>query len=195
MSIPHHSTHAPALLELYSQGVTPLEIAKTLGITASAVTQLMDSPDLAPQIQAIRDAQLLRSSQLDVKYDKLEEKLLDRLESVSALLLKPEQIMNVLEKINRAKRRGIAFTENKAPAQVVHLHLPQQMIQRVTVNTKNQVVSVGGQQLITMQSSNIPKLAEASNARTPQHPQLTQQTPQSEFEIETEFGFPIPVAR
>ena len=181
MSIPHHSTHSAQLLSLFEQGVTPAEISRALGITPGAVTQLMQSEDLAPKISEIREAQLARSASLDIRYDNIEERLADQLERTIPMLLKPEQILNALEKVNRMKRRGISLTNNAAPAQVVHLHLPATMIAKVTTNISNQVISVGGQQLITMQSQNIAKLAEANYA--PYNPQIEQ---------EDEFGFTNP---
>lgn len=173
MSIPHHSTHSSQVLSLFGQGVTQTEIAATLGITPSAVSQLLASPDLAPEVAKIREAQIARSANLDVRYDAIEESLLGQLEKTIPMLLRPEQILNALEKVNRAKRRGITLTETKQVSQVVHLHLPPQILQKVITNTSNQVVSVGGQQLITMQSANIKKLAEANHA--PQLPQIEQQ--------------------
>ena len=162
--IPHHSTHATQLLNYIEQGVTPAECARALGITPSAVTQLMDSPELRDKIASIREEQLKRSSALDVAYDRVEEKLLNQFEQTVPMLLKPEQIVNALEKINRMKRRGIAMTTPEAPAKVVHLHLPTQVLAKFTTNVNNQVVAVGGQELITIQSANVAKLAEAKHA-------------------------------
>lgn len=193
MSIPHHSTHATQLVDLFSKGVTPIEISRALGITPGAVTQLMAHPDVAPQISEIRAAQIARSSALDARYDSLEEKLVTQLEKSVALILKPQEIAKTIVMINGLKRRGAAHAPELGPQNQVTLQLAPQILQRFVTNTHNQVVSVGGQTLITMQSSNIPKLAEANHAPPPTPtPQI--QPNQIQLEQEDEFGFTYPIA-
>lgn len=189
MSIPHHSTHATQALTLFEQGVTNSEIARSLGVTPSAITQLFDSEELAPRVKEIREAQLERSASLDVRYDRIEEKLLDQLERTIPMLLKPEQITNVLSRVNAAKRRGISLTQDNKPATVVHLALPPQIMQRITTNINNQVVSVGGQQLITLQSQNVATLAKLSEVQNASQPQTVL------IEQEDEYGFTTSAAR
>lgn len=173
------SQHSAQLLKLLQHGVTPTEASRAMGITPSAVTQLMQTEEIAPQVEEIRKKQIERSSALDAKYDHLEEVLVARLEQTVPLLMKPREIMDVLQKVNGAKRRGVVASTPTAAPTVVHLHLPTQIKNKFIVNSNNQVVAVGEQQLITMQSSNIAKLAEAKNAL----PAPTAET--------DEFGFPV----
>lgn len=159
------STHATQLLKYLSAGVQPVEAARALGVTPSAVTQLMQSEELAPEVEKIRAAQAERGQALDQKYDALEEKLLNKLEQTIPLLMKPMEITKVLSHVNAAKRRGIVATTSTETPQIVHLHLPPQIRQRVILNAQNQVVAVGDKQLITIQSANVAKLAEANHAK------------------------------
>ena len=161
-----HSQHSSQLLKYLQHGVTQTEAARALGITPSAVTQLMQSEELAPQVEELRQKQIERSAKLDERYDSIEEKLLDQLERTIPRLLKPREISGVLAQVNSAKRRGItAAAQNSDQARVVQLHLPAVITNKFTLNATNQVVAVGDQQLITMQSANIAKLAESAHAK------------------------------
>ena len=173
-TIPHHSTHTTKLLEYAKIGASQSQIAAALGITPSAVSQLMSNPEISSQLQEIREAQLSRSSALDAKYDEVEDKLLEKLASTIPLLLRPMEIATVLSKVNAAKRRGVAATTQQGPARILQLNLPEAIQAKFVLNQTNQVVSAGSQNLVTIQSANVLKLAEANHA-----------TPQTDYD---EFG-------
>lgn len=179
MSIPHHSTHAAQLIKYISSGVLPGEAARALGITPGAVTQLMETPEVATELSRLREEQLLRSSALDTKYDRIEDKLLDQLERTVPLLLRPGEIANVLARVNSAKRRGAGHTPAAAPTKILQLNLPTILQQKFVVNSHNQVITAGAQDLVTIPSAAVAKLIEANHAHTA--------TPI--IEEEDEFGF------
>lgn len=185
MSIPHHSTHTPQLINLLTKGVSQIEAAKALGITPGAVTQLMEHPEVSAALETYRMAQIAQSSQIDAKYDTIELKLLEQLERVTPLLMRPGEIAQVLTRVNSAKRRGVAHTAAAGPAKVLSLNIPVALQARFVLNGTNQVVEAGNQTLVTMQSSNIAKFAEAHNVR--QKPTLTSPAT-SISSTEEEFG-------
>lgn len=191
MSIPHHSTHTPQLINLLTKGVSQIEAAKALGITPGAVTQLMEHPEVSAALETYRMAQIAQSSQIDAKYDTIELKLLEQLERVTPLLMRPGEIAQVLTRVNSAKRRGVAHTQAAGPAKVLSLNIPIALQARFVLNGKNQVVEAGNQTLVTMQSSNIAKFAEAHNARPTLHspsPPTPSATSDSVSSTEEEFG-------
>lgn len=161
--IPHHSTHSAKLLEFLKNGVTPTEAALALGITPGAVTQLMDTPEVSTELQKIREEQLKKSATIDAKYDDLEIKLLNQLDRVTPLLMRPLEIAKVLGTVNAAKRRGVAHTTESKPATILQLNIPVALQAKFVVNATNQVVEAGAQTLVTMPSANIAKLAEAKH--------------------------------
>lgn len=165
MSIPHHSTNASSLAVLLAAGSTKSEAAEALGITPSAVTQLA------------LDEQIQKSSKLDSKYDSIENKLLDQLERTIPMLMRPDQIARTLQIVNGAKRRGVAAQLDNTPKQVISLTLPTTIQNRFVLNSSNQVVAAGNQELVTMQSANVQKLLENSNVNS---------------SIEKELGFDSP---
>ena len=199
MSIPHNSTHTNQVIAYLRKGVAPVEISRALGITPGAITQLMQSPEVAQEINKINAEQQARSSAIDARYDTLEEKLLTQLEKTVPLLLRPMEITKVLSQINAAKRRGSAHTVASGPAQVLQLNIPISLQSKFIVNAANQVVQAGEQTLVTMQSSNIPGLAQSLVAlpspvdtiAMPQNSEVNHDTliNNPEIEEEDEFGF------
>ena len=183
--IPHHSTNATRLIEYAKLGASPTEISRALGITPSAVTQLMDTPEVSEELKRLQEEQLARSSALDNKYDILEDKLLAQLERTLPLLVKPHEIARVLAQVNSAKRRGVAATVSDAPQKVISLTLPTVIQNKFIVNSANQVVEAGAQQLVTIPSANVTKLAESHHVPTEKTKQLS---PPKTGE-EDEFGF------
>lgn len=185
MSIPHHSTHITALAAQLRAGVAPSRAATNLGITPSAVTQLVATN---PELVEMKEEQLKRSSQLDSQYDEIEESLLKQLKRTIPLLVRPQEIANVLTRINQAKRRGVAATDNSGPPTVLTLNLPTVIKNKFVVNSHNQVVTAGSQDLVTIPSGAVAALAQKrnnlleSNHDSPTNPEPTM------FE-EDEFGF------
>lgn len=178
MSIPHHSTNSAKLIQYLAAGVTPSECAVALGITPSAVTQLMDTPEVSSELAKLREEQVKRSTEIDSKYDRIENKLLDQLERTVPLLMRPGEIANVLARVNAAKRRGVGAPQQQGPAKILQLNLPTILQQRFVVNTHNQVITAGAQDLVTMPSAGVAKLAEAVH-----------ELPSPIMEEEDEFGF------
>lgn len=187
MSIPHNSTHANQVITYLKNGITPIEISRALGITPGAVTQLMQSPAVSTEIAKMQAEQQARSSAIDAKYDAIEEKLLTQLEKTVPLLMRPGEIANVLTRINAAKRRGVAHQAPQGPAQILQLNIPIALQSKFVVNAANQVVQAGEQTLVTMQSSNIPGLAQTQLSEVQNV--ITDQTNSATIQEEDEFGF------
>lgn len=165
MSIAHHSTHTTSLINLLTQGVSQSEAARALGITPGAVTQLLEHPEVSAALDKYRLDQIAKSSQIDANYDAIELQLLEQMKKVLPLLMRPGEIAQVLTRVNSAKRRGVAHTAAAGPAKVLTLNIPAALQAKFVLNAANQVVEAGNQTLVTMQSANIAKFAEAHHAR------------------------------
>ncbi len=179
MSIPHHSTNTSSLVSMLTAGMRRTQAAQSLNITPSAVTQLANTPEVAAELEAAR----ARSSQLDARYDSIEGKLLDQLERVLPMLTRAGEIANVLTRVNQAKRRGVAADTPNTPSTVIQLNLPTSVQNRFVVNSSNQVVTAGEQDLVTIPSQAVTKLLESHHE--PKIPLIEQ---------EDEFGFTYPVS-
>ena len=153
------TTHLSSLTALLSRGASRSEAAASLGITPSAVTQLAST--LTPS-----DESLERSTAIDAQYDTIEAKLLTQLERTIPMLLRPAEIARTLQIVNGAKRRGVGAIREQGPTHIIALNLPLAIQNKFTVNSSNQVVSAGTQDLVTMPSAAVPRLLESHNATT-----------------------------
>ena len=77
--------------------------------------------------------------------------------------MRPHEIARTLQIVNGAKRRGAGAPERQQPTHVIALNLPTTIQNRFTLNSPNQVVRVGVQDLVTIPSAAVPKLLEKHN--------------------------------
>lgn len=150
-------------LKLLSAGVPQTQVAQAIGVSDSLISQLLAREEFAQLLAAERYANLMQHNERDLKYDAIEDKLLNQLEEVTPLLMKPTEITRVLQVINGAKRRGISSPDQVVQQQAaVKLTMPVQIIQKFTTNIDNLVVQAGEQNLVTMQSATLlQKVKEA----------------------------------
>lgn len=158
-------------LDLLVDGVPQTQVAAALGVTDSVISQYISREEFKTALIERKVSALLEHTTRDRKYDSLEDQLLDKLKETLPMLYKPMEITRVLTLINAAKRRGSTseerITERKA---VINLTLPVQIVQQFQVNSNNQVIKAGNQDLITVQSGRMTELiksgakSETSNA-------------------------------
>lgn len=170
MSTSTTTTTRERALELLGNGVGIESTALALGVTPSAITQLMAQEDFASEVTALKFKNLARHSKRDAIADDLEETILEKLKGSMEYIFKPMELLKAYQVVNAAKRRGVASQEGIASqAQVVRLIVPQITLQQFTSNTHNQVVVAGSQNLTTMQSGSLlRKLKEINNEPIPQ---------------------------
>ena len=152
-------------LELLGQGVAPAQVAAALGVTSSAISQLLADPVFVEKVASLRFETLRAHSARDALYDVLEDTLLERLADCIPLMYKPAEILKAVQVINAAKRRGTAapITAEGSGNVVVNITLPQVAVSKFVTDINNQVIQAGSQQLLTIQSGSLmKKLAPAS---------------------------------
>lgn len=150
-------------LKLLGSGIQPEQVAAALGVTASRISQLLADEDFAEKVAIIRYNNLQSHNARDSEYDNIEDALLEKLKSSLALMVKPATILKALQVVNSAKRRGQSAPQQVINQQtVVQLIMPQTVMDKFTVNSNNQVIQAGEQQLLTMQSGTLlSKVEEA----------------------------------
>lgn len=131
-------------LKLLGNNVEQEVVATALGVSPSYISQLLAEPEFAARVAELRLLNLESATDRDSKYDALEDKLLSRLEEVSAYMVKPREVAGVLLGLNKAVRRGVR-PENapQVKQNVVVLNFPTVIQQKFVVNEANQVVAVG----------------------------------------------------
>ena len=149
-------------LALLGQGLPAVQVAAAVGCTESYISQLISQPEFAASLASLRYEALQSATARDSKYDAIEDRLLAQLDRSVAMLVKPMEITRVLSIINAAKRRGCAapIDATTQPSTQVTLILSQHSVKNFTVNTNNQVVSSGTQNLITATLGAVDSLAK-----------------------------------
>jgi predicted transcriptional regulator len=143
-------------LALLGSGLGPEVTASALGVTTSAISQLLSETEFATAVAQIRFESLSRHNAQDAKYDDLEAKLTEKLENLLPMLQRPMEILRAITTINMAKRRGSGAQEHISGQHVVvTLNLPAITVNQFSTNNLNQVVKVGEQDLLTIQSGTL----------------------------------------
>lgn len=156
-------------LELLGSGVSAADVARALAVTPGRISQLLANTEFAAAVIQLKFDALQEHGARDSKYDNLEDKLLEKLERVLPMMLKPKDILNALKAVNAAKRRGVAATEHVVSQQnVVALVLPTIVAQTFTTNINNQVIKVGDVDLLTLSSNSL--LEQVKSNATPAQP-------------------------
>lgn len=151
-------------LALLGQGLGAEVVASAVGVSPSRISQLISDPEFAAKVAELRFSNLVKHNARDEKYDKLEDKLLDKMENLLPFMMKPFEVLKAISVINSAKRRGISTPEQITGQQtVIPLTLPVAILQNfsaknIQVNIHNQVIKAGDQELVTVQSSRMDSL-------------------------------------
>jgi hypothetical protein len=152
-------------LTLLGQGVPPTAVANALGVDISRISQLLSQDDFASKVVEKKFESLSKHNERDTKVDNIEDKLLKKLEDCLPFMTRPMEILKAYTSINLAKRRGATQVEDLTQKQtIIQLNIPQIILDRFQTNIHNQVIQVGEQSLLTIQSGEMLKQLEATNA-------------------------------
>lgn len=148
-------------LDLLGRGILPTQVAAALGITDSAISQMLAKQEFAEAVATLKYKNLLKHSERDVKADEIEDKLLKKLDGLIPFMMRPAEVVRAYQVVNGAKRRGASAPEQiTAQQEVVQLIMPVSITNQFTVNSANQVISAGQQPLITVQSGTMKALLD-----------------------------------
>lgn len=164
-TLPARTAAETRALELLGQGVPQEQVALALGITPSAVSQMMAQEDFAAAVQEARYLNLADKNKRDGTLDTLEDAAIEKLKGLMDLVMKPMEAARILQVINGAKRRGSSAPEHVTNTrEVVNLTLPIAVVNqfKITTTADNRVVSAGTQELVTIQSSRVSNLLAAA---------------------------------
>lgn len=154
---------ADKALELLGQGVSQEQTALALGVSASAISQLMAQDEFAQKVQELRFNNLQSRNIRDATLDKLEDAALKKLDDLLPMVMKPMEATRILQVVNAAKRRGASAPEHITNTrEIVNLTLPVSIVNQFQISTTsdNRVLSAGNQELVTIQSHRLGNLLE-----------------------------------
>jgi len=151
---------------LLASGVTPSKVAEICDVDPSRISQLMDSPAFKEQLSEAKFDQATKYTSIDQKLNNLEETVIDGLANTIGMVLDPLKLARVLQVVNGAKRRGTALLgDGLDHVPIVSLTLPTKIVNNFVVNQVNQVVQAGGEDLITIQPSQMKELLNEQKSR------------------------------
>lgn len=154
---------AQRALTLLADGIPASQVASTLGITESAVSQYASDEQFAAKLAELRFEKLRKHNARDSELDALEDSLIKQLKQFIPLAVRPMEIARILQVVNAAKRRGASAPQEISMSQpIIKLSIPSMVINNVAVkvDVNNQVLSTADQSLVTIPSNQIQKLAD-----------------------------------
>jgi NADPH:quinone reductase-like Zn-dependent oxidoreductase len=147
-------------LALLSTGISATQVAAAIGISDSAISQMVADPEFASQLVDAKFINLSKHTERDTATDALESKLLNKLDKTVDMIINPMQILKAYQIVNAAKRRAQqsdSILQNQAPT--VSITVPVLIANQFTTDVNNQAISIGEHSLVTIQSGNVEKLA------------------------------------
>lgn len=154
--------------ELLGSGLSNEIVASAVGCEPQYITQLMADENFAAEVIALRTASLQANSKRDRNIDRLEDKVIDKLEQAMDTMYKPQELLRTFQVLNAAKRRGVPAHESvTVNQQIVNLNIPQQVIQNFVMNRHGEVIEAEGQTLVTMPAKQL--LAQLSASSSGEH--------------------------
>ena len=160
-------------LALLGSGISPVQVAASLGVTESRISQLLSEDSFASKVAELRYESLAKHNRRDASYDELEDALIEKMQDVIPLMHHPMEILKAIGVINAAKRRGQSTPESIIEKQqIINLTIPVQVINKFQTNIQGQVTTIETadsktQNLLTIQSGSLDSLIkEKRNGNT-----------------------------
>lgn len=151
------------ILKLLSDGHSQEVVASTLGITAGAISQQLSKDWFKAELAARKSIKLDRYSKLDDAYDRMEDKVLSKLEQSLPFVTKPSELAHILAKLNGAKRRlgDTSKVQNTPVTQIINIVLPTSVVHKFSRTRDGHVVAVDDKSLVTITSNSMDRLSSS----------------------------------
>lgn len=155
------------ILKLLGAGINVNLVASAVGCDHAYISHLMADEEFALEVAKLRCKDLEIEKERDGRYSRIHDKLLEKLEHLLPMMLRPREIIHALQVVNQERCRAEALTRGVAPLSVTHnivvLQLPTKTINTFELSAKNEVISVEGQQLIPMSTPALMKELSIQN--------------------------------
>lgn len=149
------------ILDLLGQGLSHAVVASAVGCSPGLITQLMSSEIFSNEVALARSTALTAATKRDRSIEKIEDKLINKLDSLIPYITKPMEVVSALAAVNKMERRGTRSEQSHVINQtIVNLQLPTQLQQRFTKNIAGEVIEVEGKTLTTMPAATLLKQLE-----------------------------------
>lgn len=134
-------------------------VADWFGVDQSYISQLFDQEILTRPLENSRDD----------KWNKIEDKLLDKLQEFVPSISSPKAIVSILQMSNKAVRRGKTdddFAKSNAKSNtVINIVIPERIQKKVTFNaTSGAITTIEGNPMLTATKEQLPTFIENKEA-------------------------------
>jgi hypothetical protein len=159
----------PQILEMLCQGLSPVQVSTTLGVSESYISQLLDDEDFKVELEEKKVAAAQEDIEYDNQIDRVEGTFLDRIES-KAPLANLQQSLQAFSVLNKAKRRKDSAIIRSAPqaGTIVNLQLNINLIPQYLTNGKNEIVEVEGKSMISASPRKLDEILKIRAGETGQ---------------------------
>jgi hypothetical protein len=144
-------------------------VAAAIGASEGLISQWFGDEAFAKEIADLRATHAAEAVSRDLKYNSLEDQILEKLEEKMQMIWDKKELLGALRIVNSAVRRGSPQElGGKTQIQVVQLQLPESgaFAARFVLNSQNQVVEIAGRSLATMNAKGVvQKLEEMKKAQ------------------------------
>lgn len=149
---------------MLADGLSPVQVATTLGISESYISQLMGDEDFAAELESKRTEVAAADIAYDNQIDRVEGTFLDRIES-KAPLANLQQSLQAFAVLNKAKRRKDTAISRGTPqaGTVVNLQLNVNLIPQYLMNGKNEIVEVEGKSMVSATPKKLDEILRLRN--------------------------------
>jgi hypothetical protein len=136
-------------VSLIAQGIPTSQVAAACGVDDSYISQLKADPEVQQRVAEARAGHVVADSQFDNTLERAEALALEKIEK-NLPFANMGQALAAFRILNGARRRKDQFAQTEHNVSVtVALTLPQAAIPRYITNTKNEIIEVEGQTMIS----------------------------------------------
>ena len=136
-------------ISLLAQGISTSQVAAACGVDDSYISQLRADPEVQSAIAQARGEHAIADTQFDSTLERAESLALEKIEK-NLPFANMGQALAAFRILNGARRRKDQFAQTEHNVSVtVALTLPQAAIPRYITNTKNEIIEVEGQTMIS----------------------------------------------
>lgn len=158
----------PQILQMLALGMQPVQVAATLGVSDSLISQLLSDEDFSAELEGKRVEVAQADLEYDNKIDSVEATFLDRIEQ-KAPLANLQQSLQAFAVLNKAKRRKDSAINRGTPqvGTVVNLQLNVSLIPQYLTNGKNEIVEVEGKSMVSATPKKLDEILQIRKGEQP----------------------------
>lgn len=150
-----------SIIKCAGRGFKQVEIARTVGVEESYVSQILSTPEYAALVEQFAVAQTEENERFDEKLDKTEATALEIVARKLNMATNLRDALNAATRLNAMKRRRDTAPATRAPqATVVPLILPQIAVVNYVANAKSEIVEVEGRTMLSASPASLEALAQ-----------------------------------